>query len=93
MQRPQTLAEVAEIARSDSSQFPMALDEFCDEFYLDHPDKSVQQQRLDPIPQPVGDPSIDAWNISAAAAGYGAPRTVFARGQAVLSAPNPPYAG
>jgi hypothetical protein len=61
MQRPQTLAEVAEIARSDSSEFPMALDEFCDEFYLDHPDKPVQQQRLDPVPQSVGDPSIDAW--------------------------------
>ena len=47
MQRPQTLAEVAEIARSHSSEFAMALDEFCDEFYLDHPEampKSYSEQ-------------------------------------------------
>lgn len=61
MQRPQTLAEVAEIARTHPSEFAMKLDEFCDEFYLDHPDKSVQQQRIDPVPQPVGDTSMDAW--------------------------------
>ena len=39
LQRPQTLADVAEIARENSSEFPVALDEFVDEFYLDHPDK------------------------------------------------------
>jgi hypothetical protein len=61
MQRPQTLAEVAEIATTHPSEFAMKLDEFCDEFYLDHPDKPVQQQRLDPVPQPVGDAFIDAW--------------------------------
>jgi hypothetical protein len=60
MQRPQTLAEVAQIVRMDSSNFPMALDEFVDEFYLGHPDKSAQQQRLDPVPQPVGNPLTDA---------------------------------
>ena len=27
----------------------MALDEFVDEFYLDHPDKMAQQRRLDVI--------------------------------------------
>ena len=39
----------------------MALDEFVDEFYLDHPDKEAQQRRLDPVPEPVGDPLTDAW--------------------------------
>jgi hypothetical protein len=61
LQRPQTLADVAEIARRSSSDFPVALDEFCDEFYLDHPDKMAQQRRLDVIPPSVHDPLIDAW--------------------------------
>jgi hypothetical protein len=61
MSRPQTLAEVARISRENASDFAMALDEFADEFYLDHPDKVAQQRRLDPIPEPVGDSLIDAW--------------------------------
>ena len=61
MARPQNLAEVARIARKNSSDFAMALDEFVDEFYLDHPNKEAQQRRLDPIPEPVGDALIDAW--------------------------------
>ena len=61
MSRPQTLAEVAQIARARATDFAMALDEFVDEFYLDHPDKAAQQRRLDPIPETVGDPLIDAW--------------------------------
>jgi hypothetical protein len=61
MARPQTLAEVAEIARAKPPDFAMALDEFVDEFYLDHPDKAAQQRRLDPIPEPVGDACVDAW--------------------------------
>jgi hypothetical protein len=61
MARPQTLAEVASIAGADRSKFALALDEFVDEFYLDHPHKSVQQRRLDPIPEAVGDAAIDAW--------------------------------
>ena len=61
MSRPQNLAEVARIARENSSDFAMALDEFVDEFYLDHPDKAAQQRRLDPIPEPVGDALTDAW--------------------------------
>src|SRR3984893_17784501 len=61
MSRPQDLAEVARIARENSSDFAMALDEFVDEFYLDHPDKAAQQVRLDPFPEPVGDPLADAW--------------------------------
>ena len=50
LQRPQTLADVAEIARQNSSEFAMALDEYVNEFYLDHPDKMAQQRRLDAIP-------------------------------------------
>src|ERR1700741_4357009 len=61
MARPQNLAEVARIARENSSDFAMALDEFVDEFYVDHPNKEAQQPRLDPIPEPVGDALIDAW--------------------------------
>jgi hypothetical protein len=61
LQRPQTLADVAEIARRNSSEFPVALDEFVDEFYLDHPDKTAQQRRLDVIPPSVANPLIDAW--------------------------------
>jgi hypothetical protein len=38
----------------------MALNEFADEFYLDHPDKTAQQRRIDPIPEPVGEPLTDA---------------------------------
>src|SRR5580704_230573 len=61
MARPQSLAEVAAVARANRSDFAMALDEFVDEFYLDHPDKAAQQVRLDPFPEPVGDPLADAW--------------------------------
>jgi hypothetical protein len=61
MARPQSLAEVARIARENAPDFAMALDEFVDEFYLDHPDKAAQQHRLDQIPEPVGDALIDAW--------------------------------
>src|SRR5712675_3575219 len=61
MARPQTLAEVAKIARTQATDFAMALDEFVDEFYLDHPDKAAQQQRLDPVPDVVGNAHIDAW--------------------------------
>jgi hypothetical protein len=61
MSRPQTLAEVAQIARTRACDFAMALDEFVDEFYLDHPDKAAQQRRLDPAAEVVGDPRIDAW--------------------------------
>ena len=38
----------------------MALNEFTDEFYLDHPDKAAQQQRIDPVPELVGDARIGA---------------------------------
>ena len=61
MFRPPTLADVARIARKNASDLAMALDEFVDEFYLDHPDKAAQQRRLDAVPEPVGDPLVDAW--------------------------------
>jgi hypothetical protein len=61
MPRPQTLAEVAQIAQARNPDFAIALDEFVDEFYLDHPDKAAQQCRLDRVPNVVGDPVIDAW--------------------------------
>src|SRR5882672_11879371 len=61
MARPQTLAEVAQIARARAADLALALNEFMDEFYLDHPDKVAQQHRLDPVPELVGDARIDAW--------------------------------
>ena len=61
MARPPTLAEVARITRENGFDYAMALDEFCDEFYLDHPNKAAQQHRIDPVPEPVGDPLADAW--------------------------------
>jgi hypothetical protein len=60
MLRPQTLAEVAKRARDAPSEIYMALNEFADEFYLDHPDKGAQQRRIDQIPEPVREPLIDA---------------------------------
>jgi hypothetical protein len=61
MLRPQNLAEVASLARANLSEFALALDEFVDEFYLDHPDKEAQQRRLDPAPEAVRDALVDAW--------------------------------
>jgi hypothetical protein len=61
MSRPQTLAEVAHLSREQIADFAMAINEFMDEFYLDHPDKAAQQLRIDPVPEIVGDARIDAW--------------------------------
>jgi hypothetical protein len=61
MARPQTLAEVASIVSTNGNDYAMPLDEFCDEFYLNYPDKAAQQRRLDPVPEPVGDALADAW--------------------------------
>lgn len=60
MLRPQTLADVARIAKESPPEVYTALNEFADEFYLDHPEKQAQQGRIDPIPEPVGEPLIDA---------------------------------
>jgi hypothetical protein len=59
MLRPQTVADVARRAREAPAEFYIALNEFTDEFYLDHPDKAVQQRRIDPVPEIVGHPLID----------------------------------
>jgi hypothetical protein len=61
MSRPQNLREVAAAAIAGSKSFGIAVDEFVDAFYLDHPDKARQQRRLDETPAIVGDPFIDAW--------------------------------
>jgi hypothetical protein len=61
MARPQTLAEVAHLSRAQIADFAMAINEFMDEFYLDHPAKAAQQLRINPLPEIVGDPCIDAW--------------------------------
>ncbi len=58
--RPDTLAEVVQRAKEAPSRFYMALEEFADEFYLDHPDKVAQQRRIDPTPEPMGEPLFDA---------------------------------
>ena len=51
----------APAAAERAGYFALALDEFTDEFYLDHGNKHAQQDRLDAVPTPVGDPRIDAW--------------------------------
>jgi hypothetical protein len=61
MSRPQNLREVAEVTIAGTKSFGNAIDEFVDTFYLDHPDKAPQQQRLNESPAIVGDPFIDAW--------------------------------
>jgi hypothetical protein len=59
MFRPQTLAEVTRRAQEARSEFYVALNEFMDEFYLDHPDKAAQQRRIDPVPELLGEPLLD----------------------------------
>ena len=59
--RPQTLAEVAEIIRDQPDRRAIAIDEFCDAFYLDYPDREAMQKHLDPVPEVVGSPIADAW--------------------------------
>lgn len=61
MSRPQSLREVADDAVSGRKSFGHALDEFLDAFYLDHPNKSRQQRRLDEAPNFTGNPLQDAW--------------------------------
>lgn len=45
----------------DAKSFGHALDEFLDAFYLDHPNESQQQRRLDAAPNFTGNPLQDAW--------------------------------
>jgi hypothetical protein len=61
MTRPQTLCEVSRRTISAAQPFAHAIDEFLDTFYLDHPDKGVQAERLSEVPAFTGDAFIDAW--------------------------------
>jgi hypothetical protein len=61
MSRPQTLKEATVVAVAGHKTFGNAIDEFIDEFYLDHPNKKMQQRRIDDAPDVTGDPLQDAW--------------------------------
>jgi hypothetical protein len=61
MSRPQSLLALSVIARRDPDGFALALREFLDEFYLDHPDKAAQARRLMAPAETVGDAFTDAW--------------------------------
>jgi hypothetical protein len=61
VRRPQTLAEVSRIAGDDPPEFGLALREFLDEFYLDHPDEDAQAHRIADPAAIAGDPFTDAW--------------------------------
>ncbi len=61
MSRPQNLGDVAAATIAGTKSFGNAIDEFIDAFYLDHPDKTRQQRRLNEPPAIVGDAFIDAW--------------------------------
>ncbi len=61
MSRPASLAEAAGIALQDSGSFHLAMDEFLDTFYLDHPDTAAQAARLAEPPPLTGDAFRDAW--------------------------------
>jgi hypothetical protein len=45
-----TLREAAAVAISGEKSFGDSIDEFLDTFYLDHPDKKRQQERIDDSP-------------------------------------------
>jgi hypothetical protein len=59
--RPRSLAEVAEIAIAEPRSFALACDEFCDAFYLMHPDRVLMQAAIDAPPRLVGSAREDAW--------------------------------
>ena len=61
MSRPQTLAEVVSTIVAGAKSFGVAMDEFVDAFYLDHPDKVSQQRRLNDAPAVTDDAFMDAW--------------------------------
>lgn len=61
MNRPQTLAEVSRIAKARPQDFGLALREFLDEFYLDHPQRERQARRIAEAAAITGDPFHDAW--------------------------------
>ena len=62
MSRPASLAEVGRIALAgDGEAFCLAMDEFLDTFYLDHPDTAAQAARVAEAPPMTGDAFRDAW--------------------------------
>ena len=61
MSRPATLAEVSAVVTAGAKPFAIAIAEFVDAFYLDHPDTLRQQRRLDQAPAALGDDFMDAW--------------------------------
>ncbi len=61
MSRPQTLHAVSVIARDEPSHFALALREFLDEFYLDHPDGDAQARRIAEAAEISGEAFTDAW--------------------------------
>jgi hypothetical protein len=61
MSRPQTLHAVSVIARDEPSYFALALREFLDEFYLDHPDGDAQARRIAEAAEISGEAFTDAW--------------------------------
>jgi hypothetical protein len=61
MSRPQTLRDVSVVARREPDGFALALREFLDEFYLDHPDKAAQEGRLADPAEITGEAFTDAW--------------------------------
>lgn len=60
MNRPATLADVAQRTKRDRDWFQFHLSEFLDEFYMD-PGPARRQRRLEKIPKFIGDSEIDAW--------------------------------
>jgi hypothetical protein len=58
--KPESLADVAAMAREDCDRFGSASAEFEETFYLEK-DKAVRQAMLNPVPIPIGDPRDDAW--------------------------------
>jgi hypothetical protein len=61
MSRPQNLGEASAAVIAGAKPFGHAIDEFLDTFYLDHPDKLRQQQRIDDVRAIVGDAFVDSW--------------------------------
>ena len=61
MTRPQSLREVSAVAGGEPDALAVALREFLDEFYLDHPDKAAQARRLAEPVEIVGEAFTDAW--------------------------------
>ena len=65
LDRPVTLAEVAQRTASERDWFRFHLSEFLDEFYLDSCAKD-RQLRIEEKPEFLGDAEIDAWLCAAA---------------------------